>query len=238
MLKQLLIAAIIVSCLVLTTMGIVSGIYMINNIYQAGFEKGVVGSKIVYLEEEIARLKAEKNSCFQRYYSNSVELYTSAGFSAIDNELLNNPDGQWANWAAASSSYGAEWGDAWSVASAIGLPDVFIYGDNPNAWAPLTKGGGIETLILRFSHSVYATEVNIKESYGSGAAIKVEFKDENGDFHKIWEGSDQTRGLGYLQVQVERASYKTNEVKITFDTTKVPDEWVEVDAVQLVGESE
>lgn len=65
---------------------------------------------------------------------------------------------------------------------------------------------------------------------------KIELKDTDDQYHKVWEEIDTTRGLNYLQVKAEKTSYKVNGAKITLDTTKSPNEWTEIDAVQLVGE--
>ncbi len=159
------------------------------------------------------------------------------GFTSnVDDDFLNLPDSQWASQATASSSYGAGYGsNTWQAMMATGKPDVGYYGDNGNAWAPQNMSGGTETLTLTFAKSVYATGVNIKESYGSGAIVKVEMGDSVA-LHTVWEGDDATRGLNYLKIPVEKTSYKVDTVKITFDTSKKsPNEWSEIDAVQLIG---
>ncbi len=152
----------------------------------------------------------------------------------VDEEFLKITNGQWASEATASSSFGA--GEAWQAKMATGKPNVFYYGDNGNAWAPQNIAGTTETLTLTFAKSVYATGVNIKESYGSGAIVKVEMG-LGTNLHTVWEGNDDTRGLGYLKVAIDKTSYKVDTVKITFDgNKKSPNEWSEIDAVQLVGE--
>ena len=156
--------------------------------------------------------------------------------SEVDKEFLNLENAQWATGATASSSYSSYGaGGTWSAMMATGKPDVYFYGDNGNAWAPQSIVGSTETLTLTFDKLVYATGVNIKESYGSGAIVKVEMGDGT-TWHKVWEGDDETRGLNYLQIAIDETSYKVDTVRITFNgNKKSPNEWSEIDAVQLVG---
>jgi hypothetical protein len=147
----------------------------------------------------------------------------------------NDPDGQWAIQAKASSSYqDAEGVAAWSANQATGAPNVENYGDDGKAWAPKSPEGGIEWLDLTFPKAVFATEVRIRESCGSGAVIKVEVFDEKGAPHVVWAGNDPTKELNYFPVKFDKTTYKTDRVKVTLATNVVPG-WNEIDAVQLVG---
>lgn len=153
-----------------------------------------------------------------------------------DSAILAEKNGQWAVSALASSTYGDATGtESWSPMHATGQPNVETYGDHGTAWAPKEKNKGMEYLEMIYTDPVTPTGVRIRESYGSGCVTKVELKDTNGVWHEIWSGVDTTRGLSYLQIPVTGATYKTKTVKITFDTTKAPNEWAEIDAVQLVG---
>jgi hypothetical protein len=160
--------------------------------------------------------------------------------SAIDwalkqDEIKNDPNGQWAIDASASSSYNDAKGDAgWSAMQATGAPNVDHYGDDGKAWAPKTPDGGIEWLDLKYAKPVNATEVRIRESCGSGTVIQLELFDEQGVPHKVWHGTDPTQDLNYFVLKVPQSNYKTSRVKITLATNTVPG-WNEIDAVQLVG---
>lgn len=156
--------------------------------------------------------------------------------NASDSEILKEANGQWATDVKASSTYADATGNnSWSAKQATGQPNVNVYEDNSSAWAPKEKNKGEEYLELTFANPVYAYGVRVKESFGSGAITKIELKDAKGEYQNVWEGVDTTRGLNYLQVQFDKTDYKTNVVKITLDTTKSPDDWTEIDAVQLVG---
>ncbi|EKD78399.1 MAG: hypothetical protein ACD_41C00349G0003 [uncultured bacterium] len=153
--------------------------------------------------------------------------------TASDAEVEADDNGQWAKTATASSEYGT---DSWAAKQATGQPNVDVYGDNISAWAHLEKNKGEETIEVTFAKAVNAVGVRIRETYGSGAVTKVELIDLGGQYYTIWEGTDSTVGLGYLQVPVDITEYLVNGVRVTVDTSLVPNEWAEIDAVQLVGE--
>ena len=194
---------------------------------KGGYEKGYeAGNKDGY--------KSGFDKCLERIkiYGQAVKEGQSK-IREIEPKFLEDPNGQWATWADASSFYSA---DNWSPEQATNAPNVFTYSDDPNAWAPADIGKGTEVLALYYAEPVYATEVRIKESYGSGAITKVALVDMDGNSHKIWEGTDPAEGLDYFIIKTEKTSYKANGVIITFDTKKSPNQWVEIDAAQLVGE--
>jgi hypothetical protein len=159
----------------------------------------------------------------------------AAAWALKQDEIKNDPKGQWAVQATSSSSYNDAQGTAqWSAGQATGAPNVENYGDNGNAWAPKTPDAGIEWLDLKYAKPVHAEEVRIRESCGSGAVIKVEVFDEQGAAHTVWTGNDPTTELNYLIVKTPKTVFKTDRVKITLATNAVPG-WNEIDAVQLVG---
>ncbi len=158
-----------------------------------------------------------------------------AAWALQQDEIKHDPNGQWAIQATASSTYNDAQGTAgWSANQATGVPNVDAFGDNGNAWTSKTPDSGIEWLDVKFPKSVYATEVRIRESFGSGAVIKVELFDDQGTAHTAWAGNDPTTGLNYFLVKFPKTTFKTERVKITLATNVVPG-WNEIDAVQLVG---
>ena len=159
----------------------------------------------------------------------------AAEWALKQDEIKNDPDGQWAIDATASSSYNDAVGDAsWSAKQATGAPNVDNYADDGHAWASKTPDGGIEWLDLTFAKPVHASEVRIRESMGSGAVIKVDLFDEAGAAHTIWQGVDPTKELNYLTLKFKTTDYKVKRVKVTLATNVIPG-WNEIDAVQLVG---
>jgi hypothetical protein len=165
---------------------------------------------------------------------------TTAKLAAADwaikqDEIKNDPNGQWAIMATASSSYNdAKGQDRWSPNEATGAPNVEHYADDGNAWTPKTQDSGIEWLDLKYPRPVHATEVRVRESFNSGSIIKIEVFDEAGVAHTVWAGNDPTTGLNYLMVKFPKTPFKTDRVKITLATNVLPG-WKEIDAVQLVG---
>jgi hypothetical protein len=165
---------------------------------------------------------------------------TTAKMAAADwamkqDEIKKDPNGQWAIQATASSTYNdAEGTASWSANQATSAPNVDKYADNGAAWTSKTPDGGIEWLDLKFPKPVYATEVRVRESFGSGAVIKVEVFDEQGVAHSVWQGNDPTTELNYLMVKFPKTTFKADRVKITLATNVVAG-WNEIDAVQLVG---
>jgi hypothetical protein len=158
-----------------------------------------------------------------------------AAWALKQDEIKNDPKGQWAIQATASSTYNDAKGmDSWSANQATGAPNVDKYADDGHAWTSKTPDGGIEWLDLKFPKPVHAEEVRIRESCGSGAVIKVEIFDEQNTAHVIWAGNDPTTDLNYLMVKISSTAFKTDRVKVTLATNVVAG-WNEIDAVQLVG---
>ena len=159
----------------------------------------------------------------------------AADWAIKQDEIKKDSNGQWAIQATASSSYNDAQGAAgFSANQATGAPNVEKYGDNDAAWTAKTPDGGIEWIDLKYPKPVHATEVRVRESCASGAVIKIEFYDEQGVAHAVWQGNDPTTELNYLMVKFPKTSFKTDRVKVTLATNVVPG-WNEIDAVQLVG---
>jgi hypothetical protein len=159
----------------------------------------------------------------------------AAQWAIKQDEIKNDPNGEWAILATASSSYNDAQGQApWSANQATGAPNVDKYGDDGKAWTSKTPDAGIEWLDLKYPKAVHATEVRVRESCGSGAVIKIELFDEGGAAHTVWAGNDPTTELNYLMVKFQKTAFKADRVKVTLATNVVAG-WNEVDAVQLVG---
>jgi hypothetical protein len=150
-------------------------------------------------------------------------------------EIKNDPSGQWATAAKASSTFNDAKGNAsYAASQATGEPNVQVYSTTSQAWSSKTADSGIEWLELTFAKPVHATAVRVRESAGSGALIKIEVFDDNGTAHTVWSGSDSTKDLNYLIADFPKTAFKTNRVKLTLATNIVAG-WNQIDAVQLVG---
>jgi hypothetical protein len=167
--------------------------------------------------------------------ANAGAKLAGAEWAMKQDEIKNDPKGQWAIAATASSTYNDAKGmDPWSANQATGAPNVDKYGDDGKAWTSKTPDAGIEWLDLKYPKPVHVEEVRIRESCGSGAVIKVEVFDEQGVAHIAWAGNDPTTDLNYMIVKLPKTAYKADRVKITLATNVVPG-WNEIDAVQLIG---
>jgi len=123
-----------------------------------------------------------------------------------------------------------------SPEQAVGPPDTTSSGMVTTAWTPESSNSGQQWLYLIYRIPVHATEVHIYEAYRTGAVVKVELFDENGDAHTVWQGADPTKNSpGEFPVSFSKTDYLTDAVKITLDTNKVSG-WNQIDAVQLVGD--
>ena len=150
-------------------------------------------------------------------------------------EIKQDPKGQWASQAKSSSALNDAQGSAFFAPNqAAGPANVERYGSNGSAWSPKMPDGGIEWLELTYAKPVHATAVRVRESYGSGAIIKVELFDEKGTAHTVWSGTDPTTELNYFAVEFPKTLYKTGRVKLTL-ATNIVNGWNQIDAVQLVG---
>jgi hypothetical protein len=163
-------------------------------------------------------------------------------FALMEDEIKNDPKGQWATSAKASSTYATNLDDlsaTYHFMRATGAPDTDGYGDRSTAWATKDTDSGIEWIDLQFAKPVNATEVKIRQNFNPGAIIKIELFDENSTAHSIWQGPDATKyipsSISWLTATFEKTTYKTQRVKITLATNTVPG-WNEIDAVQLLGE--
>ncbi len=144
---------------------------------------------------------------------------------------------QWAITASASSEYGST---DWSAQQALGKPDVYPnYVDSAYAWAPAYKNNGLQWIELGFLEAVYVECVEIYETYGPGAVVKVELIDETGGSHLVWEGIEEQAATTARVASIKNSlvTAPCNKVRITLDT-EVTGGWNEIDAVSITGSYE
>lgn len=124
----------------------------------------------------------------------------------------------------------------WDHAQATGAPDTNEPGDRPTAWAPRSPRSGEQWLKLAYDKAVEVKEINVHESYNSGAISKVTAFLPNGSEKTLWTGNAAKGSAGEIQetsIPVP-AGITSNQIKIYVDTNRV-ESWPEIDAVQLVG---
>lgn len=169
----------------------------------------------------------------------AAERQAAIDFALAEQEIADDPDGQWASSATASSTYG----DATEQASyapwqATGAPNVEHFGDNGDAWAPAAADSGIEWLQVGFDTPVHAREIRIRQNSRPGAIIKLELVDAAGARTTVFQGIDPNtypdNSFGWFKQRFEPSAEPVTGVKITLATNSVQG-WNEIDAVQLVG---
>jgi len=139
---------------------------------------------------------------------------------------------QWAARAEASSEFtNADW----SAAQATGAPDVLACEDNVNAWASLEVTDD-EALTVWFDEAVVPTQVNIYQTYNSGAIVGIDIIPAQGDFMIPVRDSEDTSSScpTVFSVDLPDDLPKANGVVIYLDQSRIGD-WNEIDAVELVG---
>jgi hypothetical protein len=164
---------------------------------------------------------------------------------------------QYASTVLGFSSTSAQW--AWDrgapnatgymAEQALGAPNVFAYGENQLAWAPLPMDGTLEYISLGFATPVYANSVTVRETFGNGFVYQIDLLDTAGIWHTVWAGVDPTPHVTYTD-EVNRAphvapqdalftfpqtTYLATGVKIYVDTSLTLGRWEEIDAVTLSG---
>jgi hypothetical protein len=124
----------------------------------------------------------------------------------------------------------------WDHAQATGAPDTTQAGDRPTAWAPRSPKSGEQWLKLGYDKPVEVKEINVHESYNSGAISKVTAFLPDGSEKTLWTGNAARGSENEIQetsIPVP-AGITSNQIKVYLDTNRV-ESWPEIDAVELVG---
>ncbi|MGF1506981.1 MAG: NHL repeat-containing protein, partial [Anaerolineae bacterium] len=134
--------------------------------------------------------------------------------------------------ATASTQYGS---DSWSAAQATGAPDTHPEcGDITTAWAS-AYSDTIDTLEGSYGVPVFATEVNIYQTYNPNSVVSVELLDTTGTYHEIYSSEPAEADCPLIQtINVEQTPYETVAVRVTVDQSVIGS-WNEIDAIELVG---
>ncbi|RQP23914.1 hypothetical protein [Piscinibacter terrae] len=160
-------------------------------------------------------------------------------FATMEDKYINDPRGQWASDAKASSSFSEDPKnppeDGGKVKRVLGPVDNKVWTNN-------NQDIGFDWLETTYAKPVSATEVRIVFSHGNGvdAVTKLELQDTDGKWVTVWSGlSDQkedNRGDRTWFVKTfDKTPYKVKAVKFTI-ANNVHTGYKEVDAVQLVGD--
>jgi len=141
---------------------------------------------------------------------------------------------QWASSAMASSEYG---NPDWAASQAVGRPDTRECGDYSTAWAS-SSSDTVEWLEVYFDVPVYATEINIIQTYNPDQVVEVELIDVDGEYISVYdqEPTAVEDPCPYtLSLEGDPTDYLVRGVRITVDQSILELGWNEIDAVELVG---
>ncbi|WJI16041.1 hypothetical protein MWN52_01675 [Pseudoxanthomonas winnipegensis] len=157
-------------------------------------------------------------------------------------QYLDDPAGQWAISATASSTYAtalAGHDGRWTPEAATGAPDAESVRYPEKGWAPEQASGkrrAPEWLELRYDTAVSASAVRVRQVGLPGRLRRIELIDQTGARHVVWNGPDRTprdaQQITWFQARFAPTPYQTRAVRLTV-TPGAPTG--SIDAVQLVG---
>jgi len=166
-----------------------------------------------------------------------AEKQAALDYATMEDSYLNDPKGQWAQSATASSVFGETGSsgpsDVNQAQNMAGKPDG-------REWTNDHQDMGFDTFEATFGKPVHATEVRVVFRKGNEAVSKVELKGVDGAYTTVWSGlnEDPEDRRGSRQWFVRKFAATSNpvqSVKVTIANT-VERGYKAVDAVQLVGE--
>ncbi len=136
---------------------------------------------------------------------------------------------QWASAATASSEWTAT---DYGAIQATGEPNTpGCDAGPPTAWSPLTGGDDPEWLELTYPLPVFATGVEVHETWAGGFVYRVEAVDLDGNYHDVWSGSDPTACGDVFSISWPETPYLVKKIRVHTQVT----DWEEIDAVELIG---
>ncbi|MBI1397574.1 MAG: hypothetical protein GC151_16495 [Betaproteobacteria bacterium] len=145
-----------------------------------------------------------------------------------------------AEWASSVIDFSSQFGSGnWSAAQALGAPDTPNYGDFVTAWAAAGPDTPGEFLTLGFATPTYSTGAVVRETYNNGFVTQIDALDSGGVLHTVWSGVDDSLANvpADLVASWSATSFLTTGLKIHVDSSHVLNNWEEIDAVQLVGDT-
>lgn len=160
-------------------------------------------------------------------------------YATMEDQYINDPRGQWAASAKASSTFGEGPG---KTPAASRMPANAAGAVDGKTWTNNQQDIGFDWLEVGFDKPVSATEIRFVFPDGEGveAVSKVELQDTDGKWTTIWSGlsdvkKDRRGNRTWFVRTFDKTAYKVKAAKLTL-ANNVERGYKEVDAVQLVGE--
>ena len=159
-------------------------------------------------------------------------------YANMEDQYLNDADGQWASAVKVSSTFGEEPGqEASSVNAAtnlVGKPDG-------KTWTNNNQNMGMDWVEATFAKPVHATEFRavLRRGKGAEAVSKLELQDADGKWYTLWSGispdkADERGERTWVVRKFPATAYAVKAAKLTI-ANNLENGYKEVDAVQLVG---
>jgi hypothetical protein len=130
-------------------------------------------------------------------------------------------------------------GAPWSPEQATAAPDTTIRGDFPSAWAPRVVAAGKEWLRLEFLEPADLDQVRVHDSNVPGAIVSIAALLSGGTEIPLRLSEEANRASTDPRIVTgkcpEGAALNTAAILVTLDTTRTPNNWPEIDAVELVA---
>ena len=159
-------------------------------------------------------------------------------YATMEDQYLNDPKGQWASAATASSTFGQGSGNI----SDSNRPQNVVGSVDGKRWTNDQQDVGFDWLEVTFARPVNATELRVvfEDDQGVEAVSKVELQDTAGAWHTVWSGLSDVKGdergaRTWFVRKFDKTAYQAKAAKITI-ANNVQNSYKVIDAVQLVGE--
>ena len=167
-------------------------------------------------------------------------LFAIAIVGGISSSVVASPTSEYASTVIGFSSEYTPSPGSWSASQALGAPNTVSYGDIDTAWAPGPLNGTLENITLGFLTPTYSTGAMVRETYGNGFVYQIDALDSSNILHTVWTGVDPSLPGTPVDFSVSWAqtSFLTTGLKIYTNTDHDLNAWEEIDAVQLVGDTQ
>ncbi len=127
---------------------------------------------------------------------------------------------------------------SWSASQVLGKPNVYpLYEDNSSAWAPATRDGQREHLVVAFDTLQTISKVEIYETWVPGAIDTLYVRNASTkQWNQIWAGTAQAAPTvaRIFAVDIPETNYKVDAVRIAINSPIVSG-WNEIDAIAITG---
>ena len=158
-------------------------------------------------------------------------------YATLEDTYLNDPKGQWAKTATASSTFGESGG---SGPSSVNSPDNLVGKPDGQSWTNDHQDMGFDHIEATFEKPVHATEVRVVFTDGVEAVSKVEVRGVDGAYTTVWSGINEDpvneqQPRKWFVRKFDKTAQPVHGVKITL-ANSVDRGYKVADAVQLVGE--